>query len=175
METWFDPLEMFRQIAPNGIVNKEVRGSDDHDEEPASVAEKEDGENAPKVSKEKSEAADTEEPASVAEKGDGENAPNVSKENSEAANKEEPEKRDVEKTEGKGDVEPELVKDFEEKATLTGEESTKSPQNVEDSSAEADLKPKDAIAAAPSSEETQRVHEEMSRITAAECPFLNQE
>lgn len=24
VETWFDPLEMFRQIAPNGIVNKEV-------------------------------------------------------------------------------------------------------------------------------------------------------
>lgn len=25
VETWFDPLEMFRQIAPNGIVNKEVK------------------------------------------------------------------------------------------------------------------------------------------------------
>lgn len=25
VETWFDPLEMFRQIAPNGVVNKEVR------------------------------------------------------------------------------------------------------------------------------------------------------
>lgn len=24
VETWFDPLEMFRQIAPKGIVNKEV-------------------------------------------------------------------------------------------------------------------------------------------------------
>ena len=24
VETWFDPLEMFRQIAPNGIVNKEI-------------------------------------------------------------------------------------------------------------------------------------------------------
>ena len=22
METWFDPMEMFRQIAPNGIVNR---------------------------------------------------------------------------------------------------------------------------------------------------------
>lgn len=148
METWFDPLEMFRQIAPNGIVNKEVRGSDDHDEEPASVA----------------------------EKGDGENAPKVSKDRSEATSKEEPEKRGIEKTEGKGDVEHELVKDFDEKSTLTEEESLKSPQNVEDSSAEIGLKPKDAIAAAPSSEETQRVHEEMSRITAAECPYLmNQE
>ena len=27
LETWFDPLEMFRQIAPKGIVNKEpIRG-----------------------------------------------------------------------------------------------------------------------------------------------------
>ena len=25
VETWFDPLEMFRQIAPNGIVNKVVQ------------------------------------------------------------------------------------------------------------------------------------------------------
>lgn len=25
VETWFDPLEMFRQIAPNGIVNREAR------------------------------------------------------------------------------------------------------------------------------------------------------
>lgn len=24
VETWFDPLEMFRQIAPNGIVNKTI-------------------------------------------------------------------------------------------------------------------------------------------------------
>ena len=24
VETWFDPLEMFRQIAPKGVVNKEV-------------------------------------------------------------------------------------------------------------------------------------------------------
>lgn len=29
LETWFDPLEMFRQIAPHGIVNKEVVGSVD--------------------------------------------------------------------------------------------------------------------------------------------------
>lgn len=29
VETWFDPLDMFRQIAPNGIVNKEVVGSED--------------------------------------------------------------------------------------------------------------------------------------------------
>ena len=29
LETWFDPLDMFRQIAPNGIGNKEVVGTDE--------------------------------------------------------------------------------------------------------------------------------------------------
>ena len=29
VETWFDPLEMFRQIAPHGIVNKVVKGADE--------------------------------------------------------------------------------------------------------------------------------------------------
>ena len=29
LNTWFDPAEMFRQIAPNGIVNKEVIGTAD--------------------------------------------------------------------------------------------------------------------------------------------------
>ena len=29
LETWFDPLDMFRQIAPKGLGNKEVRGTAD--------------------------------------------------------------------------------------------------------------------------------------------------
>lgn len=153
VETWFDPLEMFRQTAPNGIVNKEVRGpSDDHDEESASVA----------------------------ETGDGESTPKGSKERSEAANKEETEKRGIEETDGKGkgDVEDELIKNFSSKSTLEEhevEESNKTPpQNIELSidSSETSPTPKDAIAAAPSSEETQQAHEEMSRITATECPYL---
>ena len=28
VETWFDPLEMFRQIAPKGMVGKEVEGTE---------------------------------------------------------------------------------------------------------------------------------------------------
>lgn len=32
VETWFDPLEMFRQIAPNGIVNKEIQETKPSDE-----------------------------------------------------------------------------------------------------------------------------------------------
>ena len=32
LETWFDPLEMFRQIAPNGIVDKKTVDTDLGDE-----------------------------------------------------------------------------------------------------------------------------------------------
>lgn len=38
VETWFDPMEMFRQIAPKGVVNKEIgsekeKAGDEEDEE----------------------------------------------------------------------------------------------------------------------------------------------
>lgn len=39
VETWFDPLDMFRQIAPNGIVNKEVVGSEEMVERKADAQE----------------------------------------------------------------------------------------------------------------------------------------
>lgn len=49
VETWFDPLEMFRQIAPNGIVNKEARephhdgdGTDQEEHRAAEAAETKD-------------------------------------------------------------------------------------------------------------------------------------
>jgi hypothetical protein len=35
VETWFDPLEMFRQIAPEGIVNKGNREPGDGSDEAA--------------------------------------------------------------------------------------------------------------------------------------------
>jgi hypothetical protein len=154
VETWFDPLEMFRQIAPNGIVNKEVRGLND-DDDTASVAEKEAGESA------RDELRET-------------------------ANKEKTEKQGrIEEREGneKGarDVENELINDLGEQSTL--KEETKEPSLVtglpvdvvspESSSVVVgESTAGNAVAAAPNSEETQRTHEEMSRITAAECPFL---
>ena len=158
METWFDPLEMFRQIAPNGIVNKSVRGSDDDDDDEKSVSE--------------------------ADKGKGETASATSNERNEAATQDQTEKPKTEETEAKGEAEQDnLIKEFNEKSTLEDktEESPKPPaQNAESTivdpptpAAEVDpLIPKDAIAAPANSEETRRVHEEMSNITAAECPFL---
>lgn len=154
VETWFDPLEMFRQIAPNGIVNKEVRGLND-DEDTAGVAEKEAGEST--------------------REGHGE-----------TANKDEIEKgEEVKKTEGKKkgdrDVEHELIKDLNEKSKLKEESEERSQEeglpvdvvSPESSSVVAEESAAgNAVAAAPNSEETQQTQEEMSRITAAECPFL---
>ena len=210
VETWFDPLEMFRQIAPNGIVNKEVRGSsddrdddhDDHDydhEGSAGVAKDDAPEGGPKEEI-------------------GETATN--KEGETGTKREE--SKEVKEKEDEGVVH-ELTKDFDQKSTLIEEDHNKnqsSPPNVESSpppssaaaaivaaptpapasaSAPADTStnstpsssrgpapapPKeaeegegkgDAIATKPSDNETRRVHEEMSRITPAECPFLNQE
>ena len=92
----------------------------------------------------------------------------------------------------------ELTEDFEQKSSLV-EEPASAPAPVEAVSASANPNPApttaadadiyatrashppahppggDAVAAPASSEETQRVHEEMRRITRGECPFLNQE
>lgn len=37
LQTWFDPMEMFRQIAPNGVVNKEPRPTGADDEAPGNA------------------------------------------------------------------------------------------------------------------------------------------
>ncbi len=37
VQTWFDPLEMFRQIAPNGIVNKQAQTTGDAEERPGNA------------------------------------------------------------------------------------------------------------------------------------------
>lgn len=220
VETWFDPLEMFRQIAPNGIVNKVPRTSsddndadhDDHDDhdnhdnhdnhedhdhkESAGENQKEDVKAAvedvnttlPEGAKEeeKNEAMDT-----------NNEKPETKREGTEEANK----KADADV--GDQGVH-ELTKDFEQKSFLVEEPapasaSASAPAPVEAASASANPNPAptaaadsdiyatrashppanppggDATAAPASSDETQRVHEEMRRITRGECPFLNQE
>ena len=37
VQTWFDPLEMFRQIAPNGVVNKDPQPTGEFDERPGNA------------------------------------------------------------------------------------------------------------------------------------------
>jgi hypothetical protein len=99
VETWFDPLEMFRQIAPNGIVNKAIV----------------------KLSPGQT-------PSSY------------------------------------------LGDDAEEH---TADDATLRPDTEENvTSKQAGLVPEDAVAAPATSEETEAAHLEMSKITAAECPFL---
>jgi hypothetical protein len=113
VETWFDPLEMFRQIAPNGIVNKTIiepeagqtfssqlhgDSHDHHDEHPESPI--------------------------IPAQGDAVTASGSSTEEKVAAEKK-----------------PEIA-------------------------------PGNAVVAPADSAEAKATHEEMSRITAAECPFL---
>ena len=114
--TWFDPLEMFRQIAPNGIVNKAIikpspgqtfssqlhgDSHDHHDEHPES----------PVI------------PANA------------------------------------GDV------DVVTASGATTEEKVAAEKNHE-------IAPGNTVVAPADSAEARATHEEMSKITAAECPFL---
>ena len=116
VETWFDPLEMFRQIAPNGIVNKAIikpspgqtfssqlhgDSHDHHDEHPES----------PVI------------PANA------------------------------------GDV------DVVTASGATTEEKVAAEKNHE-------IAPGNTVVAPADSAEARATHEEMSKITAAECPFL---
>lgn len=196
VETWFDPLEMFRQIAPNGIVNKQARtSSDDHDddhdehddhehehhEETLGAAKEEEVKNAPEGSKEeKSEATNTNQEESEPKQGE------IEEPNNKADDKEKEE-----------EVVNKLTKDFEQKSTLLEESPSAptpspaqpaavaaaapnpapsaDPDSTRSSEPPAHPPGGDAVAAPPSSEEIQHVHEEMSRITRRECPFLNQE
>lgn len=106
VETWFDPLEMFRQIAPNGIVNKTIVKPKEGVSLEAQLDE---------------------------EVGEGEVKDVVTASGASTAEKIEAEK--------KGEVAP-----------------------------------GNAVVESGDSEETRIAHEEMGRITAAECPvFMNKE
>ena len=128
VETWFDPLEMFRQIAPNGIVNKEVRNmafTKDDQEENTDVSETE----GKKFAEEKD-----------------------SQETTGSELNKEP----------KSNLKNEAAHEVKEEAS--GGTNTKLNEVSTTSG--------NAIAEASDSQETQRVHEEMSKISVAECPFL---
>lgn len=211
VETWFDPLEMFRQIAPNGVVNKVPRTSaDDHDDEHDEHDDHEHGESA--------DVAKNEDVKAAVEEVNGALPEEPKEEESKAANKpDEPEIKQAAAAEpnkkaeaDKGNQEVhELTKDFEQKSSLHEEsapatapaiapatateppvavvEAASNPNPAPTTDANADIyatrasQPPadppggDAVAAPASSEEAQRTHEELSRITRGECPFMNQE
>jgi len=118
LETWFDPLEMFRQIAPNGIVNRQIRTPI-----PGQDLEAELGED--------DESSEVQSGLGGLKVGD--------------------EVRDAVTASGASAAEKVAA---EEKGVL---------------------EPGSAAVAPASSEEVKATHEEMGRITGAECPFLNRE
>ena len=147
LETWFDPLEMFRQITPNGIVNKEISGH--------------------KVELDGTEPAEKEVPSRQARE---EQAP-LSAISSSTVNGEETRR-----------MEPAKISDPTVGAT-PGQRPDGIDRHLAKTADDVHPHPKDAemavrpvagqsVAAPADSEETKATHEEMSKATSAECPFL---
>ncbi|KAF2762417.1 hypothetical protein EJ05DRAFT_725 [Pseudovirgaria hyperparasitica] len=135
VETWFDPLDMFRQIAPKGIVNREVV-----------PLRADDGAGA---------SADTESPSQSHDGADigAEGGVRVSSSSL-----------------SESSVDAQTQEQAEEQADAQEQEQEHiHPHEMEDA-----VQPVagEAVAAHPASAETQQTHEEMSRVTPAECPFL---
>jgi hypothetical protein len=165
LETWFDPLEMFRQIAPNGIVNKEIRKPAPEKDILSELTD-------PKI-----EATSSDENAPKDVKPESATAPgcpflaNTGLTNSETPQSHPQPKDHSAAADGDGtdeiagtpadDVEKDMV-------TASG-----APLEVKVAAEEkAELAPGSAVAAPIGSEETKATHEEMTTIKAEELPSL---
>lgn len=197
VETWFDPLEMFRQIAPNGIVNKEVHSGTKIDEDEKRSTEENSGEHdetekvsedkvarnsdvAKDSSREKTTPAIDEAKKIIQEEAVGRTESEAKQETSVETEKE------FKQTEDNSTFHEAAPKPSEHSITTEpSAESTNAQSKDETKSSSSkdqvvtdsivnkiNTTPGNALAAAPDSEETKRVHQEMSNITASECPFL---
>lgn len=241
VETWFDPLEMFRQIAPNGIVNKEARkplvgeNKDKGEHRTAQIAEANTGsqiaEKSPSITQPKGEAeiasdgaetqiekhkevAMTEKDKLSAQFIADSAAPSYNPDplaastSTQSTDKKQltpsstrvatPESDSKPQIKNLANAEDSEVKEIPSNSLLNQVlktlESVQSDllqlsarvvdfearinklEGVPSNATGTAPTPGNAVAAAPESEETQRTHEEMSRISAGECPFLmNQE
>jgi len=107
VETWFDPMEMFRQIAPSGIVNKTIHEPVTGKDLSSQLHGDEDDEHAPKH-------------------------------------------------------------EFTENVVTASENTTEEVAAEKKS----EVGPGNAVIGSVDSKETTATHEEMSKITPAQCPFL---
>lgn len=241
VETWFDPLEMFRQIAPNGIVNKEARtplvgeNNDKGEHRTAQIAEVDTGsqiaEKSPSIMQPKGKAdiasggaeaqIDKHKEVAVSEKDKlsaqfiaDSAAPSDSFDplaagtSTQSTDKKQPTPSSTRVTTPENDSKPQIenladaevpeVKKIPSDSLLNQvlktldtvqsdfrqlsarvvdfEARINKLEGVPSNATGTAPIPGNAVAAAPESEETQRTHDEMSRISARECPFLmNQE
>ncbi|KAE9992795.1 hypothetical protein EG327_007719 [Venturia inaequalis] len=216
LETWFDPMDMFRQIAPKGIVNKQPMNSktlvaspelptsdttpevaassvlslEAHhdnqslaDHEPAGPllpheASQEDIAQFPERDVEFFDAhehpiANVEANTDVMENGSSPASKQTITAQEVVNAKVKPDKS---KTDIKANLPP-IDKLNLEDANTESEETQTANAATEEIDAEAQIKPErgEAVAVSNGSVETTMTHEEMSRITPAECPFFNRE
>lgn len=202
VETWFDPMEMFRQIAPQGVVNRQIMdhkvSKSDALEDVATndgvkIAEAHDGhthDKAPEdvvpktISKSTGKPADEFVPHQGAVPADGHALPQVIATDHDASKTTSdvlPSSTDPAQTHNLS-AQPERTSSphtGSESSDKTWEkvdrpEETKTLQGDHPQDMEDAVKPQpgEAVVADPQSEETRATHEEMSTITPMECPFL---
>lgn len=168
VDTYFDPLEMFRQIAPNGVVNKEPKtGAAAEQAEPTAKPAEEHA--TPETDKHN----EVDDPRrSGTELADRTRAPEPEEHEqkksiytSSVTGAEEPSSKGI-KTD---DDVPEAVNGVDRFLEHPADHVHPHPKDAEEA---VKPQPGDAVAAPAGSEETRRTHEEMSKITPMECPFL---
>ncbi|KAL9080331.1 MAG: hypothetical protein Q9157_000859 [Trypethelium eluteriae] len=147
LETWFDPLEMFRQITPNGVINKEI------------VMKRVEPNGTASLGQEDLSSQTEEEKAALG-------AIASSAVNGEEAIRTNPSTLSdptigMTPSAGPDAIDHHLAKESDEVHPHLKEIETAVHPG-----------PGEAVAASPDSEETKATHEEMSKVTPTECPFL---
>lgn len=167
LETWFDSMDMFRQIAPGGIINKEIVGEAAKTEEI-----KPQGDAAtPPTSNDDSTA--TEDPAPTPNTSDA-SAGGIpsSTPSSELAASSNPYKPST-TTEPPHSLPSHAATSPYSTAVTGSMEPAEPKQDVEETTT--GQAAGEAVAASASSEEAKKAWQEMARVRGAECPFMNGE
>ena len=195
LETWFDPLEMFRQITPNGIVNKEIGSekveingvastgkedlSEQTEEEKAALG----AVMSSAVNGEESDRMDLSKVSVVS----GEGTERTDSPQDFLVNGEETELIDPLKALAVNGDGTERKESAEAPDLSLGMKSSTEPDYIDEHLAKASdqvhphlkdmemaVQPAagEAVAAPADSQETKMTYEEMSKVTSAECPFL---
>lgn len=197
LETWFDSMEMFRQIAPQGIVNKEVVNSSTSETAPAgSETAHTDAFAASNDSRSTDAQKESAHPGTAgdipASKSEDERANSAVPDRSVADTMRSTQDATIEGS--KPSIYTSAVSGYEEpqKPSMTGAENELSakpdqwdemlskpaaevhpfPHDAEDAVKPG---PGEAVVANPHSEEAMRTYEEMSKVTPLQCPFMNKE
>lgn len=184
LETWFDSMEMFRQIAPQGIVNKEVVGSNKSETAPAGSettvdAQKESshpgtagGIPASKPEDERANSAVPDRSVADSLRSTSDATIEGSKPSiytSAVSGYEEPQKPSMTGSENAQSAKPDQ---WDEMLSKPASEVHPFPHDAEDAVKPG---PGEAVVANPHSEEAMRTYEEMSKVTPLQCPFMNKE